>query len=62
MPARLLSALAFVFVLAIVKGDELKLCLRHGRSSGGRPTEFSTKPDSGLISIVFKRTKVEQAE
>jgi uncharacterized protein (TIGR03067 family) len=42
-----------------VKGDELKLCLRHGNSSGGRPTEFSTKPESDLILMVFKRAKPE---
>jgi uncharacterized protein (TIGR03067 family) len=42
-----------------VKGDELKLCLRHGSSSDGRPTEFSTKPDSNLILMVFKRAKPE---
>ena len=42
-----------------VKGEELKLCLRHGGSSAGRPTEFSTKPDSDLILIVLKRAKPE---
>ena len=42
-----------------VKGEELKLCLRRGRSSAGRPTEFSTKPDSALILVVFKRAKAE---
>ena len=40
-----------------IKGDELKLCLRHGNSSDGRPTEFSTKPESNLILMVFKRVK-----
>jgi uncharacterized protein (TIGR03067 family) len=46
-------------VLAIyeVKEDELKVCLRHEGSPGGRPTEFSTKPDSGLVLIVFKKAK-----
>src|SRR5207247_1473634 len=40
-----------------VKGDELKVCLRHASSSEGRPTEFATKPDSKSILIVFKRQK-----
>jgi uncharacterized protein (TIGR03067 family) len=42
-----------------IKGDDLKLCLRHGGSSAGRPTEFSAKPDSELILFVFKRAKSE---
>jgi hypothetical protein len=46
-------------VLVDTKGDELKLCLRHGGSSDGRPTEFSTKPDSQLILMVLKRAKPE---
>jgi len=46
-------------ILAIydLKGDQLQLCLRHGGSSGGRPTEFASKPDSGLVLLVFKRSK-----
>jgi uncharacterized protein (TIGR03067 family) len=46
-------------ILAIyaMKGDELKICLRHGKSSKGRPTEFATKPDSDLVLIVFKKQK-----
>lgn len=42
-----------------IKGDELKLCLRHNGSAEGRPTEFSTKPESKLILMVFKRAKPE---
>lgn len=46
-------------VLAIyeVKGDELKICLRRGISSEGRPTEFATKPDSQLVLLVLKKQK-----
>lgn len=40
-----------------VKGDELKICLRHASSFEGRPTEFATKPDSKLVLIVLKRQK-----
>ena len=40
-----------------VKGDELKVCLRHAASSDGRPTEFTTKADSKLMLIVFKKQK-----
>jgi uncharacterized protein (TIGR03067 family) len=38
-----------------VKGDELKICLRHASSSDGRPAEFKTIADSKLRLIVFKR-------
>ncbi|MBX7104388.1 MAG: TIGR03067 domain-containing protein [Gemmataceae bacterium] len=38
-----------------IKGDELKVCLRHSTSTEGRPKEFATKPDSQLIMIVFKK-------
>jgi uncharacterized protein (TIGR03067 family) len=38
-----------------VKGNELKLCLRHGSSSGGRPTAFQTKTESGLVLILLKK-------
>ena len=38
-----------------VKGDELKVCLRHSSSAEGRPTEFATKADSKLIYVVFKK-------
>jgi uncharacterized protein (TIGR03067 family) len=46
-------------VLAIyeVTGDDLKICLRHGNSSKGRPTEFATKADSQLVLMVFKKQK-----
>jgi uncharacterized protein (TIGR03067 family) len=40
-----------------VKGDELKVCLRHSSSTEGRPKEFATKPDSQLILIVFRKQK-----
>lgn len=46
-------------ILAIyeVKGDELKVCLRHASGSDGRPTEFATKADSQLVLIVLKKQK-----
>jgi len=46
-------------VLAVyeVKGDELRVCLRHASGSGGRPKEFKTKADSKLVLIVFKRQR-----
>ena len=40
-----------------VKGDELKVCLRHASSSNGRPTDFASKADSKLVLIVFKKQK-----
>jgi uncharacterized protein (TIGR03067 family) len=40
-----------------VKGDQLKVCLRHGSSSGGRPTAFATKARSKLSLMVFKKQK-----
>lgn len=40
-----------------VKGDELKICLRHASSSDGRPIEFATKAGSKLVLIVFKKQK-----
>lgn len=40
-----------------LKGDELKVCLRHASSSDGRPTEFATKADSKLVLIVFKKQR-----
>jgi len=42
-----------------INGDELKVCLRHASSSDGRPADFSTKPRSKLILLVFKRAKAE---
>ncbi len=42
-----------------LKDDELKLCIRHASSSEGRPDKFSTKPESKLILIVFKKAKAE---
>ena len=48
-----------VLGIYVIEGDELKVCLRNGRSHGGRPTEFSTKADSGLILVVFKRAKTK---
>ena len=38
-----------------VKGDELKVCLRHGE--GARPAQFATKADAGLVLVVFKKRK-----
>jgi uncharacterized protein (TIGR03067 family) len=40
-----------------VKGDELKICLRHGPDTDGRPTEFATTPGSRLVLMVLKRQK-----
>ena len=40
-----------------IKGDELKVCLRHASSKDGRPTEFASMPDSKLVLIVFKKMK-----
>jgi uncharacterized protein (TIGR03067 family) len=40
-----------------IKGDELKVCVRHEHSPGGRPAEFSTKPGSELFLYVFKKAK-----
>lgn len=40
-----------------VKGDELKVCLRHASSSEGRPTRFATQADSKLVLIVFKKRR-----
>lgn len=46
-------------VLAIyeLKEDELRICLRHGLTSEGRPTKFATKTNSMLVLIVLKRQK-----
>lgn len=46
-------------ILAIydVKGDEMKICMRHASSADGRPTEFATKADSKLVLIVFTKQK-----
>jgi len=38
-----------------VKGDQLKICLRHASSADGRPTEFATKEGSRLVLIVLKK-------
>ncbi len=42
-------------ILAIYerKGKTLRICLRHGNSDKGRPTEFKTTPDSDLVLMVF---------
>jgi uncharacterized protein (TIGR03067 family) len=40
-----------------IKGDELKICLRHSSSAEGRPTEFATKADAKLILLVLKKKK-----
>jgi uncharacterized protein (TIGR03067 family) len=37
-----------------LEGDNLKLCLARGKE---RPTEFSTKKDSGCTLYVYKRAK-----
>jgi uncharacterized protein (TIGR03067 family) len=39
-----------------LKGDILTIC-RHTEPGQARPTEFATKPDSGLMLIVWKRNK-----
>jgi uncharacterized protein (TIGR03067 family) len=38
-----------------LEGDTLKMC--YNLTSDQRPTEFASKPDSGLIMIVHKRGK-----
>ncbi len=38
-------------------GDSLKVCMRHGNSDKGRPTEFKTTPGSELILVVFALEK-----
>jgi uncharacterized protein (TIGR03067 family) len=38
-----------------LEGDRLKICWRHGGKE--RPTEFATKPNSGLRLMVLKRDK-----
>lgn len=41
-----------------VKGDVLTLCLRHEKSRArDRPTEFSSKPGSDVILLVWKKQK-----
>jgi uncharacterized protein (TIGR03067 family) len=40
-----------------IKGDELKVCLRHESSSDGRPTAFATQEGSKLVLIVLKKKK-----
>ncbi len=46
-------------ILAIyeVKGDELKICVRHASSADGRPTEFAARPGSKLVLMVLKKEK-----
>ncbi len=39
-----------------LEGDKLTVCDR-GSEKGDRPTEFATKPDSGLVLVVLKRVK-----
>ncbi len=39
-----------------LEGDKLTVCDR-GEEKGDRPTEFATKPDSGLVLVVLKRVK-----
>jgi hypothetical protein len=36
-----------------VTSDTMRVC--YNPEGGSRPTSFSTKPDSGNISIVYKR-------
>ncbi len=39
-----------------LEGDKLTVCDR-GSEKGDRPTEFATKPSSGLVLIVLERVK-----
>lgn len=39
-----------------LKDDQLTMCDR-GTEKGDRPTEFGTKPDSGLVLVVLRRVK-----
>ena len=41
-----------------LEGDTLTVC-RSIESGKDRPTEFVSKPDSGLLLVVWKRTKAE---
>ncbi len=38
----------------VLEGDTLTVCDR-GEDNGGRPTEFRTEPNSGLVLFVYKR-------
>jgi uncharacterized protein (TIGR03067 family) len=40
-----------------VNGDELKICMRHASSPGGRPNQLATQPNSRLILVIFKKQK-----
>jgi uncharacterized protein (TIGR03067 family) len=40
----------------MLKGDEFTMCDR-GAEKGERPTEFATRPHSGLVLVVLKRVK-----
>jgi uncharacterized protein (TIGR03067 family) len=44
-----------------LKGDDLKVCIRHAKSDKGRPAEFATTPDSELVLVVFKREPAKDA-
>lgn len=39
-----------------LEGDHFMMCDR-GTEKGGRPTEFATRPDSGLVLIALQRVK-----
>jgi uncharacterized protein (TIGR03067 family) len=39
-----------------LKGDELRLCIAKPGNKG-RPTEFASKPDSGILLVIAKRAK-----
>ena len=38
-----------------LSGDTLKICFRHASSTGGRPTEFRTTPESQFVLVLFKK-------
>lgn len=40
-----------------IKGDELRICLRHANAPGERPTEFVSTPGSKIVLIVLKKDK-----
>ena len=44
-----------------IKGDELKLCLRHlNHTNKGRPTELATKEGSDSLLMVFKKAPADK--
>jgi len=38
-----------------LNGDTLKICFRHAVSTGERPTEFRTTPETQFVLVLFKK-------